>query len=102
MNKKFKIRKSDKVIVISGREKGEVGIVKKIITETSRVIIGGLNLVKCFNKKTRAGMTTKEASMHISNVAHVDPVDGKATRVKIVVNGDVKQVVSKKSGKIIR
>ena len=101
-NKKYKVRKSDKVIVLAGREKGKTGTIKEVITAKDRVIIEGLNKVVCFNKQTREGMTTKEASIHISNVAHVDPKDGKATRVRFHMNGDVKQLVAKRSGKVIR
>lgn len=99
---KFKVRKNDRVYVLTGKEKGKTGTVKKVLTETQRVIVEGLNKVVCFNKQTREGMTQKEASIHISNVAHVDPASKKPTRVKVVVNGDVKQLVAKKSGKIIR
>lgn len=99
---KYKIRKNDRVIVIAGREKGKVGIVKQVITATNRVLVEGLNKVVCFNKRTREGMKEKEMPMHISNVSHIDPVDNKATRVKVVMNGDVKQFVSVRSGKVVR
>ncbi len=100
--KKFKVKKSDRVYILAGKEKGKTGVIKKVLVEANRVIVEGLNQVVCFNKKTREGMTTKEASIHISNVAHVDPVSSKPTRVKVVMNGDVKQIVAKKSGKVIR
>lgn len=100
--KKYKVRKSDKVVVLAGKDKGKTGVIKHVITDKDRVIVEGLQKVVCFNKSTREGMTTKEASIHISNVAHVDPKDGKATRVRVHMNGDVKQLVSKRSGKVIR
>lgn len=102
MNKKFKIKKSDKVIVISGKEKGNVGIVRQVLVEKNRVIVEGLNKVIDFNKRERTGISEKEASIHISNVAHLDPVDQKATKVAIRINGDTKQIISKRSGKVIR
>jgi len=100
--KKFKVKKNDKVYVLAGKEKGKTGIIKKVLVEAERVIVEGLNKVVSFNKQTREGITTKEASIHISNVAHVDPASKKPTRVKVLVNGDVKQLVAKKSGKVIR
>lgn len=100
--KKYKIKKNDKVFILTGKEKGKTGVVKEIITKNDRAIIEGLNKVICFNKKTKEGMTTKEASIHISNLAHIDPVQNVPTRVKIVISGDVKQIVAKKSNKVIR
>lgn len=100
--KKFKVKKNDRVYVLAGKEKGKIGVIKQVLVDAERVIVEGLNKVVCFNKQTREGMSEKEASIHISNVAHVDPVSKKPTRVKVFVNGDVKQLVSKKSGKVIR
>ncbi len=99
---KFKIKKLDKVIVLTGKEKGKTGIVSKIITKNSKVLIEGVNQVKCFNKKEKTGMTVKSMPIHISNVAHVDPVSGAPTKVKYVQIGEEKQLVAKKSGKVIR
>jgi large subunit ribosomal protein L24 len=100
--KKYKIKKNDRVLVIAGKEKGKVGVVKQMLIEQSKVIIEGLNKVVCFNKETKEGMTSKETGIHISNVSHIDPSTGKPTRVKVVYNGDVKNLVAKKSGTIIR
>lgn len=99
---KYKIKKNDHVCVIAGKEKGKTGVVKEMLISKGRVIIEGLNKVVCFNKQTKEGMTTKEASIHLSNVSHIDPVSGKPTRVKVVYNKDEKNLVAKKSGEIIR
>ena len=99
---KYKIRKDDKVIIISGKEKGKTGVVKKVFVEAGRVLVEGLNKVVCFNKKTKTGMSTKEAPIHISNVSHIDPVDGRPTRVKVLVEDGVKSIVSKRSGRKVR
>lgn len=100
--KKYKIKKNDKVFILAGKEKGKSGVVREIITKNDRAIVEGLNKVVCFNKNTKEGMSTKEASIHISNLSHIDPVQNVPTRVKVVINGDVKQIVAKKSGKVIR
>ncbi len=99
---KYKIKRNDKVMIIAGKEKGKVGIVKQLLPVKNRVLVEGLNKVIDFNKATRTGLSEKEASIHISNVSHVDPVSGESTRTKIVINGDTKHLVSKKSHKVIR
>lgn len=101
--KKFKIKKGDKVILIAGKDKGKTGIVEKMITETNKVIVAGLNKVRCFSKKKHQGeVVQKEMPVHISNVAHLDPVEKKATRVRFEINGDVKKMIAKRSGSVIR
>lgn len=100
--KKYKVKTNDKVIILAGKDKGKIGIIKKMVTDKDRVIVEGINKVIDFNKRERTGISEKEASLHISNVSHVDPVDSKPTRVKVVMNGNLKQIVSKRSGKIIR
>jgi len=106
-NVKFKVKKSDKVMVLAGKDKGKIGVIKRMIInrenfDKTRVIVEDVNKVIDFNKRERTGISEKEASIHISNVAHVDPVDSEPTRVKVVLNGNLKQIVSKRSGKIIR
>jgi large subunit ribosomal protein L24 len=100
--KKYKIKKNDTVVVLAGKEKGKTGVVREILTKNDRAIVGGLNMAVCFNKRERTGMSQKESSIHISNLSHADPVDGKATRVKMVIENGVKSMVSKRSNKIIR
>jgi large subunit ribosomal protein L24 len=79
-----KLKKDDQVIVIAGKDKGKVGKILKINTETSRVLVEGVNLVsKAIRKKTqqdRGGIIQKEAFIHISNVQIMD-AKGKATRI---------------------
>jgi len=101
--KKFK--KGDKVVVLSGREKGKKGEILRMLTKTQRVVIGGVNMVKRHTRPTPmnpGGRVEKEASLHISNIAHVDPKTGQATRVgfKVLENGK-KVRFAKKSGEVI-
>lgn len=101
-----KIRKGDKVIVTTGKDSGKVGSVLKVLTEKNRVVVSGVNVVKKHTKPTRdseGGIISKELSVHVSNVAHVDPKSGKATKVgyKILKDG-TKERVAKASGEIIK
>jgi large subunit ribosomal protein L24 len=76
MAQKFRIRKGDAVCVISGKDKGKSGSVLKVLRQDNRVLVQGINLVKKHQKQTfgqEGGIIQKEASIHISNVAHVDP-----------------------------
>lgn len=103
---KFKVKKGDKVVVLTGRDKGKQGEILRVITESARVVVGGVNLVKRHKKASRmgeqSGIVSQEASIHISNVAHIDPKEGKATRVgfKVLDNGQ-KVRVAKRSGEQI-
>lgn len=100
-----KIKKGDKVVVITGRDKGKTGEVLKVIPSENRAIVGGINLVKKHEKPSAAGnggVVSKEASIHISNIAIADPKDGKATRVGFKVSKDgKKERVAKKSGEVL-
>ncbi len=105
MATKFKVKKGDEVIVIAGKEKGKKGKITKVITDSSRVIVGGVNLVKKNTKPSRTGaggIVEMEASMHVSNVALLDPKSGKATRVGYKVAADgTKTRVARKSGEAV-
>ena len=96
-----KIKKGDKVVVITGSDKGKTGEVLRSIPSENRVVVQGVNLVK---RHTRASQTTqggiieKEATIHVSNVAHVDPKDNKPTRVGFKLVDDRKVRVAKRSG----
>jgi large subunit ribosomal protein L24 len=83
--KKFRIRKDDTVIVISGDDKGKIGKVKKVLRCSDRVIVEGVNLLTNFNKpKTYSdtgSISLSEGSIHVSNVAHVDPSTNKSSKV---------------------
>jgi large subunit ribosomal protein L24 len=98
---KFKVKKGDEVIVIAGKEKGKKGTITQVITSESRVVVGGINMVKRHTKasKTSAGgIIAKEAPLHVSNVSLIDTKSGKPTRVGYKIEGDSKVRVSKRSG----
>ena len=100
-----KIRKGDKVIVLTGRDRGRTGEVFEMRPAEARALVRGVNLVKRHQKQTGAqegGIISKEALLHLSNLAVADPKDGKATRVgfKIVGEGQHRKKVrfAKRSG----
>ena len=96
-----KIRKGDKVVVLTGKDKGRTGEVVQVMPKEDRAVVKGINLVKRHQRQTQtqeAGIITKEASIHLSNVAIADPKDGKPTRVGFKVEGDKKVRVAKRSG----
>ncbi len=103
--KKLKIKKGDEVIVIAGKDKGKKGAVLSVIRDTDRVVVSGINLIKRHQKAGAAGaagIVSKEAGIHISNVALVDPKEGKATRVGYKTLADGKKVrVARLSGETI-
>ena len=102
---KFKIRKGDSVVVRTGRDKGKRGDVLKVMPAENRVIVQGVNMVKRHTKPSQAGpggIVEKEAPIHISNVAHVDPKDDGATRVGFKFLDDGRKVrFAKRSGEVI-
>lgn len=100
-----KIRKGDKVIVLTGRDKGRTGEVIEVRPADARAIVRGVNIVKRHQRQTaqqEGGIISKESTIHLSNLAVADPKDGKPTRVgfKFVGEGnDRKKVrVAKRSG----
>ncbi|HUE64761.1 MAG TPA: 50S ribosomal protein L24 [Rhizomicrobium sp.] len=99
------IRKGDKVVVISGSDKGKKGSVLKIFPKESRALVQGVNMVKRHQRQTQsqqAGIVTKESPVHLSNIAHADPKTGKATRIGFKTLGDGRRVrFAKKSGEVI-
>jgi large subunit ribosomal protein L24 len=99
---KFKIKKGDLVEVIAGKDKGKQGKVIGLIVDKARVLVEGVNRVKRHTKPSQknpqGGIMEKEAPIHYSNVLLVDPKTSKGGRVKIVVKGDKKTRVFKKSG----
>lgn len=100
----MKIKKGDQVIVITGRDKGKTGEVIKSMPKENKVIVQGINLVKRHTKPTQesaGGIVSKEAPIHVSNVALIDPKDGKATRIGFKVEDGKKVRVSKRSGEVI-
>jgi large subunit ribosomal protein L24 len=100
-----KIRKGDQVIVLTGRDKGRSGEVIEVRIEEGRALVRGVNLVKRHQKQSprqEGGIISKEAAVHLSNLALADPKDGKPTRVgfKFVGEGDNRRKVrfAKRSG----
>ncbi len=99
---KFKMKKGDLVEVIAGKDKGKQGKILQLITDKNRVLVEGANRVKRHTKPSQSnqagGIIEKEAAIHASNVMLVDPKTNKGGRVKIVVKGDKKGRVFKKTG----
>ena len=99
------IRKGDNVVVISGSDKGKKGSVLKVFPKESRALVQGVNMVKRHQRQTQtqqAGIVTKESPIQLSNIAHVDPKSGKATRIGLKTLGDGRRVrFAKKSGEVI-
>ncbi len=100
-----KIKKGDKVVVITGRDKGRSGEVVRVMPTEERAIVRGVNMVKRHQRQTmqaEGGIISKEASVHLSNLALTDPKDGKPTRVGFKVLEDGRKVrFSKRSGDLI-
>jgi len=100
-----KIRKGDRVIVLSGRDKGKSGDVLKMMPKEDRALVQGVNMVMRHQKQTpseEGGIKPKEAPVHLSNLALSDPKDGKPTRVGFKVLKDGRKVrVAKRSGEEI-
>jgi len=100
-----KIRKGDKVILLTGRDKGRTGEVIEVRPDESRALVRGINMVKRHQRQTaqqEGGIVSKESSVHLSNLAVADPKDGKPTRVgfKFVGEGAARKKVrvAKRSG----
>ena len=101
---KFKIKKGDQVVVITGRDKGKKGEVLEVLRAEFRVRVQGVNMVKRHRRATQndaGGIISMEAPLHISNVAHVDPESGAATRVGFEVRDGEKVRIAKRSGKAL-
>ena len=100
-----KIKKGDKVVVITGRDKGRTGEVIEMRPRERRVLVRGVNMVKRHQRQTaqqEGGIISKGLSIHLSNIALADPKDGKPTRVgfKTIGKGDDRKLVrvAKRSG----
>jgi large subunit ribosomal protein L24 len=102
---KLKIRKGDRVVVISGKDKGKKGEVLKVMPDENRVIVSGVAVVRRHQRQTatqEGGIISKEGPIHISNVALEDPKDGSPTRVGYKFLKDGRKVrFAKRSGEII-
>ena len=96
-----KIRKGDKVVILTGKDKGRSGEVLTVMPKEDRAVVRGINMVKRHQRQSasqEAGIITKEAPIHLSNIAIADPKDGKPTRVGFKIEGDKKVRVAKRSG----
>ena len=102
---KMKIKKGDKVVVITGKDKGKQGEVVQMIPTENRAVVRGINLAKRHTRQTaqqEGGIISKEMPIHVSNLALRDPKDGKPTRVGYKTLADGKKVrVAKRSGEVI-
>jgi large subunit ribosomal protein L24 len=100
-----KIKKGDRVVVLAGKDKGRKGQVIKVLPKEDRVVVSGVNLVKRHTRPSQAdpqgGIRNKEAALHISNVAFVDPKSGEPTRVGFRIEDGKKVRIAKKSGEVI-
>jgi large subunit ribosomal protein L24 len=100
--KKLKVKKGDTVVVLTGKNKGSRGEILKVMPSESRIVVQGVNMVKRHQKPTQTnpgGIISKEASIHVSNVALVDPKSDKATKAGYKLNKDGTKVrVARKSG----
>ena len=100
-----KIRKGDKVIVLTGRDKGRTGEVIAVHPDEGRALVRGVNMVKRHQRQTpqqQGGIISKEASIDLSNIAIADPKDGKPTRVGFKTLEDGRKVrFAKRSGDLI-
>ena len=99
-----KIKKGDRVVVLTGKDKGRQGAVSKVFPKESRVLVDGLNMVQRHTRPTQfdpqGGIKNKEAPIHVSNVAVVDS-KGKPTRVGFRLDGDKKVRFAKTTGEVI-
>jgi large subunit ribosomal protein L24 len=101
---KLKIKKGDNVIVIAGRDRGKTGEVIRVIPDEGRLVVQGVNMVKRHTAPRPGqpgGIVEKEASIHVSNVAHVDPKENKPTRVGFKTVDGRKVRFARRSGEMI-
>ena len=100
-----KIKKGDKVVVLSGKDKGRTGEVTRALPRDGKVVVSGINVIARHRKPSQAnpqgGIDRVEAPMHISKVAIADPKTGKPTRVRFEVKDGKKVRVPVKSGETI-
>jgi large subunit ribosomal protein L24 len=101
----FKIKKGDKVVVLTGRDKGKNGEVLGVLRAENRVLVQGVNMVKRHTRPRPGqpgGIVEKEAAIHVSNVAHIDPKSQKPTRIGYRILEDGRKVrYAKRSGEVL-
>ena len=100
------VKTGDKVVVISGKDKGKQGVVLKALPKKDRVVVEGVNMMKKHQKPTQmnpeGGILETEASIHVSNVMHVDPKTNEPTRIGKKIEDGNKVRIAKKSGQEIK
>ena len=105
MNIKYKVKKGDRVAILSGKDKGKTGEILKMIPDRQRAVVQGVNMVKRHTAPSQAGaggIVEKEAAIHISNIALVDPKDNKPVRIGYKKLDDGRKVrYAKRSGEVI-
>jgi len=105
MSFKMKVKKDDRVIVLAGKDKGKIGQVTAVMPKENRVVVAGVNMIARHTKPSatspQGGIVRREASIHASNVAHLDPKDNKPVRVGFKTVKDKKVRVAKRSGEVI-
>ncbi len=105
MAEKLKVKKGDRVIVVTGKDKGKTGDILRVFSKDNRVLVQGVNMIQRHTRQTQTtqgGIIAKEAPIDISNVAHVDPKDNKATKVGFKTLEDGRKVrFAKRSGEVI-
>jgi large subunit ribosomal protein L24 len=99
------VKKGDKVMVISGKDKGKTGVILSAFPKKDRVLVEGVNIVKKHSKPSQmnpqGGIISQEAPIHVSNVMPLDPKTGEPTRVGIKEVDGKKVRVAKKSGEVL-
>ena len=102
---KLKIKKDDNVVVISGRDKGKQGKVLRVFPTEARAIVQGVHMARRHSKPRMGdpgGIVEKELTIHLSNLAHIDPQTNKPTRVGYKLLDDGRKVrVARRSGEVI-
>jgi large subunit ribosomal protein L24 len=99
-----KIRKGDKVVVLAGKDKGRSGEVISVMPKDDKAVVRGINMVKRHQRQSQtqeAGIISKEAAIHLSNLGVADPKDGKPTRVGFLLKDGKKVRIAKRSGEVI-
>ncbi len=102
---KMKIKKGDNVVVITGRDKGKAGEVLRVLPAERRLIVQGVHVARRHTKQRMGdpgGIVDKELTIHVSNVAHIDPQSGKPTRVGYKTLDDGRKVrIARRSGEVL-
>jgi large subunit ribosomal protein L24 len=99
------VKKGDKVMVISGKDKGKTGVILSALPKKDRVLVEGVNIVKKHSKPSQmnpqGGIISQEAPIHVSNVMPLDPKTGEPTRVGLKEVDGKKVRIAKKSGEVL-